>query len=174
MFMIKPQIYIARAKKSENGSGFDVEGGLEIQKCFPGAYYKKAEGLEAYGKTIIYEEDYPEESFPDICFPDIPEEAKYEKTDFTLTLYFFDPDKHEKEAEEIMAIDRSYHAFVEYITGSFIKYWDNVRHRKIMLTFSGGVKPVKDTLYGIIYKEVDFKFTNIYGKSFKLDEPTSW
>ena len=91
--MIKPKIYIAKAVKGTDGD-FTAEAGVEIQEHFRGAYYNKADGIEAYGKIRLYTEIYPEASTPDIFFPD---NLKRETTDFILTLYFFDPDNHEDE-----------------------------------------------------------------------------
>lgn len=162
--MIKPKIYIAKATKGTNGK-FVAGESVEIQEHFRGAYYNKADGVESYGKTRSYTEIFPEAPTPDIFFPD---SLMRETTDFTLTLYFFDIDKHEEKTEAIKAVDEAYHAFVDYISGSFIKYWDNVRQRKILLTYQESTKPTVDRLYGLVYKEVGFKFTNLYGRSFPL------
>lgn len=163
--MIEPKIYIAQATKGTTGR-FMAGEGVEIQTQFPGAYYKAADGLEAYGKPRTYTEEYPEAAAPDIFFPD---DLTRETSDFTLTLYFFDPEEHEDEAEAIKAIDEAYHGFVDYISGTYIKYWDNVRQRKAILAYQDAPKPTTDSLYGIVYKEVSFKFINLYGKSFPLD-----
>lgn len=163
--MIDPKIYMAKATKTSSG-GFSVEEEVDIHEYFKGACYKAADGLEAYGKPRTYEEEYPEAATPDIYFPDT---LTRETSDFTLTLYFFDPEEHEEETDAIKAIDEVYHAFVEYITGTYIKYWDNVRQRKVMLAYQEATKPTTDSLYGVVYKEVGFKFKNLYGKSFPLD-----
>lgn len=163
--MINPKIYIAKATKGTNGK-FVVGTSVEIQEQFKGARYNKADGLESYGKTRSYTETYPESPTPDVFFPD---NLTREVVDFTLTLYFFDIDKHDEETDAIKAVDESYHAFVDYISGTFIKYWDNVRQRKVLLAYMEQTKPTVDRLYGIIYKEVSFKFTNLYGRSFPLN-----
>lgn len=163
--MLNPKIYIAKAARNSAGK-FTAESGVEIQEHFKGARYNKADGVESYGKVRSYTETYPESPAPDIYFPD---SLTREATDFTLTLYFFDPDKHDDEADAIAAVDEAYHAFVDYISGTFIKYWDNIRQRKVILAYQEQTKPTVDRLYGFIYKEVSFKFTNLYGKSFPLD-----
>ena len=93
-----------------------------------------------------------------------------EKTDFTLKLYFFDPNNNSDETTAIAAIDEAYHKFVEYITGGYIKFWDNVRQRKVYLSYQESTKPSVDKLYGLVYKDVSFKFVNVFGKSFPLDD----
>lgn len=163
--MIEPKIYIAKATKKSNGK-FSADEGVEIQEYFPGAYYKKADGVESYGKVRSYTETYPESPTPDIFFPD---DLTRDATDFNLTLYFFDPGTHTNESDAIRGVDEAYHAFVEYISGTYIKYWDNVRQRKVMLASQDAINPTTDSLYGIIYKEISFKFTNLYGKSFPLE-----
>lgn len=163
MIMIKPKIYIAKAIKGADGM-FVAEEGVEISDYFKGVYYKKTEGLEAYGKPRTYIEEFPEASTPNIFFSN-----RLETSDFTLVLYFFDIAEHKDDAESIKAIDELYHGFVDYITGTFIKYWDSVRQRKVMLAYQASTSPTTDRLYGLIYKEVGFKFTNLYGKSFPLD-----
>lgn len=163
--MLSPKIYIAKAQKGKNGN-FIVGESVEIQDYFRGACYKKADGIENYGKIRLYTEKFPESLTPDIFFPD---NLTREDTELTLTLCFFDLDKHEEEAEAIKSVDEAYHSFVDYISGSYIKYWDNVRQRKVMLAYEESTKPTVDNLYGIIYKEVSFKFKNIYGKSFPLN-----
>lgn len=163
--MIKPEIYIAKVTRGTDGE-FVVGTSVEIREHFRGACYCKADGVEAYGKIRSYTETYPESPMPDVFFPD---NLTRETTDFILTLYFFDIDNHDEETEAIKAVDEAYHAFVDYISGTFIKYWDNVRQRKVLLTYLEPTKPTVDRLYGIIYKEVSFKFTNLYGRSFPLD-----
>ncbi len=162
--MVKTKMYIAKATKAANGK-FTAEGAVEISEYFKGARYNKADGVESYGKTRSYTETYPESPTPNVFFPKNPTR---ETIDFMLTLYFFDLDYHEEETDAIKAVDESYHAFVDYISNTFIKYWDNVRQRKMMLTYQEPTKPIVDRLYGIVYKEVSFKFTNLYGKSFPL------
>ena len=161
--MIDPKFYIAKVSKNANGN-FIADESVEISEHFKGACYKKVDGVENYGKLRTYTETFPESPTPNIFFGNT-----LETSEFTLTLYFFDIDNHEDETDAIKAVDEAYHTFVDYITGTYIKYWDNIRQRKVMLTYQEPTKPSVDSLYGIIYKEVSFKFTNLYGKSFPLN-----
>lgn len=163
--MINTKFYISKATKLGNGK-FVVDQSVEISEHFKGACYEKTDGLEAYGKIRSYTETYPESPLPDVFFP---ENLTRETTDFVLTLYFFDIDNHEEETDAIKAVDEVYHEFVDYISSTYIKYWDNIRQRKVMLAYQDATKLTTDKLYGIVYKEVNFKFTNIYGRSFPLD-----
>ena len=93
-------------------------------------------------------------------------------TDFTLKLYFIAPDD-KKDNEAIDCIINSYHSFMDYLQGSLILYWDNVRKRKLLLALTESVKPsTTSVLEGREYLAVSFKFKNVYGKSFALDDET--
>ena len=163
--MIEPKIYIAKAARNLDDT-FSLGETVEIQEHFKGAYYNAVDGLETYGTPRSYTESFPESKSIDVYFP---ENTTYEATDFTLKLYFFDPENKTDEIEAIANVDKAYHAFVDYITGGYVKFWDNVRQRKVMLAFLESTKPTTDKLYGLVYKEVSFKFKNIYGRSFPLD-----
>lgn len=164
--MIDPKIYLAKATKNQDGTFTDGEA-VEIQTYFNGAKYNAVDGLETYGKPRTYTEEYPEKESIDVFHPD---NVTREKTDFILKLYFFDPNNSAYETTAIAAIDEAYHKFVEYITGSYIKFWDNVRQRKVYLSYQESTKPTADKLYGLVYKDVSFKFVNVFGKSFPLDD----
>lgn len=166
IMMVVPKIYIAKCSKSSDGSYVAGEA-IEIQEHFKGAYYNAIEGLESYGKPKNYTEKYAEAKSLDVFFP---KETVYEENDVSIKLYFFDIDNHKNEDEAIKAISDSYHAFVDYISGSYIKFWDNIRKRKVMLAYQEATKVDKDTLHGIIYKSVTFKFKNVFGRSFSIDD----
>ena len=120
--MIDPKIYLAKATKNQDGTFTDGEA-IEIQTYFIGAKYNAVDGLETYGKPRTYTEEYPEKESIDVFHPD---NVTREKTDFTLKLYFFDPNNSTDETTAIAAIDEAYHKFVEYITGGYLKFWDYV------------------------------------------------
>lgn len=164
--MIEPKIYIAKAIKNSDGT-YSAGSEVDIQTFFKGAYYNAIDGLDAYGKTVTYSENYAENESTDIFFP---KKTKYEESEFSIKLYFFDKDNHTNETDAIKAIDDTYHAFVDYISGCYIKFWDNIRKRKVMLSYQGGTNPEKDSLYGLIYKSVTFKFNNVFGRSFPLND----
>lgn len=169
--MIEPKIYVAKATRNSDGT-FTAEKEVEIQEYFKGAKYNSVDGLETYGKPRTYSEEYPEADSVNVFHP---EKTTREKTEFTLKLYFFDPNESKDETTAIAEIDKAYHSFVEYITGGYIKFWDNVRQRKVYLSFQESTKPSTDKLYGLIYKEVSFKFVNVFGKSFALtDDEKVW
>lgn len=164
--MVEPKIYIAKCTKTINGT-YVAGDAVEIQEHFRGAYYNAIDGLESYGKPKVYVEKYAESQSSDVFFPS---EKSFEENDVSIKLYFFDIDNHKNEEDAIKAISDTYHNFVEYISGSYIKFWDNIRKRKVMLAYQETTKTDKDTLYGIIYKSVTFKFKNVFGRSFPLND----
>lgn len=164
--MGKVELFIAKAVKNPDGT-YSVGETEEIQSFFRGAFYNAIEGIEAYGKPKVYIESYAEASSTDVYYPP---EIIYEENDLSLKLYFFDLDNHEDVSDAIKAIDNSYHAFVDYISGGYVKLWDSIRQRKVMLSYQSPTTPDKDTLFGIIYKSVTFKFKNVFGRSFSLDD----
>jgi len=57
-----------------------------------------------------------------------------------------------------------------YVAGHKIIYRDTARKRKVKMYLTDSTDPKTDRLYGTPYKEVEFKFKNIYGRSFGYDD----
>ena len=168
--MIKPKVFIAKVSKDSNGKYSIIDGTTkDVMTDFEGTYYQSADGVEAYGTPRVYTEEYPESKELDVFFP---ENTTFKNTEFTLKLYFIAP-KDITDNDAIDYINDAYNAFTEFITGSKILYWDNVRKRKLMLALTDSVKPsTTSVLSGREYLAVSFKFKNIYGKSFPLEDET--
>lgn len=157
---------MSRVIRNADGSE-DVTDPVDIEEHFPGLVYKQCTGLEAYGKTRPYVETYAES---DKAYVHVAENDPRDQTDITLTLYFFDAEKHETFAENIAAIDAVYHSFIDFISKCKIIYSDTARKRKVMVYLSDSTDPKTDKLYGKVYKEVEFKFKNMFGRSFGIDD----
>jgi len=168
------------AKYSDSGYKFlmskvtrDADGGetvseeIDIEEKFPGLVYKQCTGLEAYGKPRPYEETYAES---DEAYVHVAEDDPRDQTDITLTLYFFSPQRSISDEEKVAAIDNIYHSFMAYVAGHKIIYRDTARKRKVKMYLTDSTDPKTDRLYGTPYKEVEFKFKNIYGRPFGYDE----
>lgn len=153
------------------------EGGVEVvseeknlERDFPGLKYNAFEGLNSYGKPKnVYTEVFAESDKANVY---ISPNATYEQTTLKLKLYFFDPDEHSTDSEAYDAIDKTYHTFVEFISGCKIIYRDTARKRKVMMVLEDSLTPEVDRIYGIPYKSVTFTFQNIYGHSFPLTDQT--
>lgn len=130
----------------------------DIEEEFPGLRYKECKGLNSYGEVMnTYAETYVETSKADVYIPE--GKATFKQTKIVLTLYFFDEDGMD-----------SFHKFMAFVTGSLVAYRDNARKRKVLMYLTSATEPKTDTIYGQIYKEVSFTFTNVYGMSFGFDD----
>lgn len=168
--MIEPKVFLAKVSKGDNGKYAITEGTTKnVMTDFDGVFYQAADGVEAIGQPRVYTEEYPESDELSVYFS---EKTTLKATDFTLKLYFIAPDDKEGN-EAIDYIINSYHSFMDYLQGSLILYWDNVRKRKLLLALTESVKPsTTSVLEGREYLAVSFKFKNVYGKSFALDDET--
>lgn len=168
--MIEPKVFIAKVSKGDDGKYAITEGTTKnVMTDFDGVFYQAADGVEAIGQPRVYTEEYPESDELSVYFP---EKTTLKATDFTLKLYFIAPDD-KKDNGAIDYIINSYQSFMDYLQGSLILYWDNVRKRKLLLALTESVKPsTTSVLEGREYLAVSFKFKNVYGKSFALDDET--
>lgn len=159
-------IYMRRVTLDEDYE--EVYGDIQdLENDFEGLRYESMSGLEIYGTPRPYAETYAESDEADVY---IPEEDVRDQTELTLTLVFLAPDGVTDDNEQVAAIDATYHAFVEFISACKVIYWDTVRNRKVKMYLSDSVSPNADEVYGVAYKEVKFKFKNVYGRSFALDD----
>lgn len=168
--MIEPKVFIVKVSKGDDGKYAIIEGTTKnVMTDFEGVFYQAVDGVEAIGQPRVYTEEYPESDELSVYFP---EKTTLKATDFTLKLYFIAPDD-KKDNEAIDYILNSYNSFIDYLQGSLILYWDNVRKRKLLLALTESVKPsTTSVLEGCEYLAVSFKFKNVYGKSFALDDET--
>ena len=168
--MIEPKVFLAKVSKGNDGKYAIIEGtNKNVMTDFDGVFYQAADGVEAIGQPRAYTEEYPESGELDVYFP---EKTTLKATDFTLKLYFIAPDDKVGN-EAIDYIINSYHSFMDYLQGSLILYWDNVRKRKLLLALTESVKPsTTSVLEGREYLAVSFKFKNVYGRSFALSDTT--
>lgn len=157
---------MSRVARNSDGSE-SVSDEIDIEETYQGLVYKKCTGLEAYGDPRPYAETYAES---DEAYVHIAEDDPREQTDITLTLYFFSPNRSSDDATKIADIDKIYHSFMEYVSGAKIIYRDTARKRKVKMYLSNSTDPKTDRLYGTPYKEVEFKFKNVYGRSFGYDD----
>lgn len=161
--MLTPKLYISKVTQTAPGQ-FQSQDDIDLFDYFKGTAYKEAKALEHYGKPKLITEPFPEYPVPRTLFLDT-----YESCDFKLPLYFFDHQKHADQIEAINSVDNTYHNFVDFISNTLIRLKDNIRKRKVLLLYQQATTPKTDIVHGVIYKEVEFKFTNLLGKSYPLD-----
>lgn len=161
------KIYTKRFTPQYNGEGWTEEDEIDFLETFKGAEYKSISGLLNYGTPKVYTESFAETSELSVHLTD-----KRSETEITLTLYFFPPSGTTDREAGYAEADAVYHNVVKYFTRSKIAYRDTFRKQKVLMYLSDAVTVNTDRLYGQVYKEVQFKFKNIYGRPFPLDDKT--
>lgn len=136
----------------------------DLEEAFKGVRYKSITGVQEYGKPKVYTETYAESSEASVFLT-----GEFEQTDIVLTLYFFPASGTTDRDTAYSEIDKTYHDFMDYITGNVIVYRDTYRNRVVYMYLSDAVSVKTDSLYGQVYREVQFKFKNKYGKSFPYE-----
>ena len=148
---------------------------VDLESRFKGLRYKSASGLRSYGRVKgVYSVSYAEEDGSRVY---ASQSVRREETEVTLTLYFFDPESRDTSGIEsrraaILAAGEAYAAFVAYVSGGMVVYWDTVRQVKELLYLQEAVSPSVDSVRGVIYLEAPFKFRNKHGRPFALDDVT--
>lgn len=162
--------YMRRCVQQSDGS-YVVGDVVSIEDAFVGLRYKSLSGINNAGKPKgVYTEDYAEVDGERVY---VSASVARESIEMTLTLYFLnDASYGEVSAESYGAADGVYHAFLEYITGCEIFYWDTARQRKVLMHLEEAIEPSTDSINGASYLEAQFKFSNAYGVSFAMDDTT--
>lgn len=164
--METPHFYIQRYQRSESGE-YEPDGPvLDLEEAFPGLRYKSLDGGNGYGEPSVYAETFVDDNMASVY---VSPDGVMKQTELTLNLYFFGRSDTTDDTVLLSESQECYHSFMSAVSGVFACYWDNVRQRKALLYLSGATSPKTDKLYGIPYKEVSFKFTNVYGCTFELD-----
>ena len=145
----------------EDGEKFTTGNFKDLEAYYPGLRYKQFKGLNSYGNPKVYSETFAED---DEALVELGADGQREQTELTLTLYFIDLDK--SDAAGYSSADKAYHDFMSFIEGHKIAYYDTARKRKAVMYLSSATTPTTDTLYGVAYKQVDFKFKNLFGRTF--------
>lgn len=176
------RFYVARIGSSSSSSSSDVgvQGAyvdLENDALFTGLRYKSLVGLNAYGNPRLYVESFAEDASARVVIGD---KEQLEQTELVLTLYFFGYDVAKSvsidtaglsDEEQYANASGSYHAFLDYVRGSKLAYYDTARNRKVVMYLSASPSVKTDKFRGgVPYIEAEFKFKNIFGRSFALDE----
>lgn len=161
------KIYTKQITQSLDGSEWTEKEEIDLLETFKGAQYKSISGLLNYGKPKVYTESFAETSEMSVYLTD-----KRSETEITLTLYFFPPSGTTDREAGYAEADAVYHNVVKYFTRAKIAYRDTFRKQKVLMYLSDAVTVNTDRLYGQVYKEVQFKFKNIYGRPFPLDDKT--
>ena len=124
-----------------------------------GCYYVKMEGVSENGKAKnIYTESYAES---DEMRLHLPAEIAYENTKCVLSLLF------PETGDDRMDVQDNERRFFEAVSGKKIEWYDTFRKRYVTLVLIEAPKLAGEKLYGgSRYRQVEYTFQNIYGRSF--------
>ena len=160
---LEPKIYLQRITFVDGEETIGEK--VDVFEKWDNIKYKSATGLQDYGEQRVYVEEFPESSKASVVVS-----GARKQTDITLTMLFFSSEDTDDETEAYSSADKTYHEFMSLISGDKFVYSDNLRNRKAVVYLNGKPDIKNDSLYGIVYKEVVFKFKNVYGHTFAEDE----
>ena len=141
--------YTVMMTRKVNG---EWETPIDLEATFAGLFYYKCEGLNTKGEPRAYTEEYAEAEQLRIW---LPENVTRKPTDVVLQLLFKDD-----------ARQTSFDAFVDYVSGKRVRFWDSVRKRQAEMYLSGAVEVSEEALYGSTpYFVAKFPFTCLSGST---------
>lgn len=172
--MAEKKFHIQRYIKA--GNGLFVKDGEQasLEDDFGFVRYKSMTGLNSRGKQKgVYVETYAEADSARVWFSDAP---KREQTSSTLTVCCFgsDPstttDKTEQELS--LAVSIAWNGLVDWMENRLLLWTDDYRQRKALFYLADAPTPTSDVIKGVPYLQCDIKLTNVFGKTFSLDDTT--
>lgn len=160
-------------KVTDNGDGTHTAGDEKcLEDDFKGLRYKSLTGLNLTGKPKgVYTEEYAEMNGDDVY---VSQNTARGSTELTLSLVFLCPDDtHASYASQIAAMEATYHDFCDWLGGGLLIWRDTARQRRVLMYLSNNPTVSSDKFgSGIPYIEASFKFKNILGASYALDDTT--
>lgn len=126
-----------------------------IEDSFEGLRVATIKGLSDKGKPRIYTETYAEIDGTDVY---IPEEIKRDSTEIEFEILFMGNGYRDV-----------YDSFVEFITGTKIRYHDTCRNRQLEMVLNDSIEVSGEMLYGgQPFVMASFKFLNLAGHTIKV------
>lgn len=158
--------YISRVERDSSGAEA-VGPFLDMESSFRGLHYLKLSGINSQGSPRVYEESFAEADGVSVY---IPSDGVCDSSEISLSLLFLGGSGGTPESELYSQAQECFRSFLDYVTGHEVIYYDTARHRKVRMYLSSPVSPSRDTLHGVPCLVADFKFKNVYGRSFALDD----
>lgn len=120
--------------------------------------YSRLDGIEELGTPKnVYSESYAD---ADRLRVYAPKDVKHKATTVTLTLFFVGDSRYKLLDE-----------FNAYVKSGFHRYWDTARGKWFAFYVGGELKPAVQMWYGSVpYLKMDYKLTNIFGRTFDIEE----
>lgn len=179
--MTERGFYIRTWKRDAASGAYAVDKdtvSLEDNVTFGICRYKQCDGVELVGAVrSIYTETYAEADSARVWISD--DGVRREQTSITLTLLWFGSDpmvsdgsNDDDTASDIERINAGYHAFLDAVGGRMVEYWDGYRQRRVLMYLKEAVTINSDIIKNVPYRQAQFKFTNVFGESFALDDDT--
>lgn len=140
---------------AECDAEWNVKDGTEkdLERDFDGLRYQEAKGLNLTGKPRLYTETYAD---ADKIRVYIPEKVTYEPTTITFSFVFFGEDRQ-----------TTYDAFVEFVSGKRMVYWDTARNKYAYFYVGDSIQPAEEMWYASTpYLRLELKVSNVYGRTF--------
>lgn len=173
--MSEVKFYIQRYTKNSQGKSW-VKDGAErsLEDDFGFCRYKSLSNLNGYGKPKgVYTETYAEGNSARVWFSDNPSR---EQTQHELQVYFFgvapEVSSDKSLTEQILKAEGDWHNFFEYLENHFLVWHDSLRQRKLLFEISDAPTIAKDVIKDIPYLQCTLKLTNVFGKTFAMDDTT--
>lgn len=146
----KYKFYMAECDAEWNIKG-DTQKDLEVD--FEGLRYQEAKGLNLTGKPRLYTETYADADRVRVY---IPEDVTYEPTTITFSFVFLGDDRQ-----------NIYDAFVEFVSGKRMVYWDSARGKYAYFYVGDSIQPAEEKwYYSTPYLRLELKVSNVYGRTF--------
>lgn len=124
----------------------------DLEVDFVGLKILQVKGEDSYGKPKVYVESFAETDELNVYFPEV---VYRDNPDVTFKIAFVGENRR-----------KTYHSFVDYITGHKLTYWSTARNRKMRLVLLDAIEPSDDIMVGNQpHMIVSIKFKNINGKS---------
>lgn len=172
--MAEMKFHIQRYTKS--GNGLFVKDGVSrsLEDDFGYIRYKSMTGLNSRGKQKgVYVETYAEADSARVWFAD---SAKREQVSSTLTVCCFgsapELPTDKSEAELALAASVSWNGLLDWMENRLLLWTDDYRQRKALFYLSDAVEPQSDVIKGVPYLQCAVKLTNVFGRTFALDDNT--
>lgn len=172
--MSEKKFHIQRYTKAVNGL-FVKDGTVaSLEDDFGYVRYKSMTGLNSRGKQKgVYAETYAEADSARVWFFDKP---MREQTSSTLTVCCFgsDPSASTDKSETELAVAASvaWNGLVDWMENRLLLWTDDYRQRKALFYLAEAITPTSDVIKNVPYLQCDIKLTNVFGKTFAMDDTT--
>lgn len=176
--MGKEKFYIRRYRKRDGVYVSLDDREMSLEDDFGFVRYKSMSGLNAVGKIkSVYTETYAEREDARVYMSD---KVVREQTSCTLSVYMFGSDPSAPASltvqERICNAEKSWAEFYSRLEGCLVLWRDDYRQRKALFYVVEAPDVKSDVIKNIPYLQCDVKLTNVFGRTFALEDKTieSW